>query len=175
MAVNLKDLLKKTQPLHPTEVEDKRAARAIDRERVEYGSRLTDLALLSESRVTYSVNLLPWLLLGCLYVFTSTTVKRQVSVHPDVGIMLLVLGFYIGIFFDKNIGCLLIKYGKGPFETTILRVYKNHTWAVLGLSLAVVFVQFVLANLTGGAHGYKSSLHVLFWMHFHSWLELGFI
>lgn len=175
MAVNHKDLLKKTQLLHPTEVEDKRAARAVDRERVEFVSRLTDLALLFESRETFSVNPLTWLLPGCLYVYTSTTVKRQITVHPDLGILLLVLGFYIGIFFDKNIGCLLIKYGTGPFETTILRVYKNHTWAVLGLSLAVVCVQFVLANLTGGAHGYKSSLHVLFWMHFHSWLELGFI
>ena len=74
--------------------------------------------------------------------------------------MLLVLGFYIGILSDKNIGCLLIKYGKAPFETTILRVYENHTWAVLGLSLVVVYVQFVLVKLTGGAHGSCSCLHV---------------
>lgn len=236
MAGNLKALLKKTQLLHPTEVEDKacivcledylqgpsrewprklpcghligseclcvwasshtrvtstkcpwssqriispvrrkRAARAVNREHVEYGSRLIDLAFLFASRVTYYGNPLTWLLLGFLYAYTSTAVKRRVSVHPRLGIMLLVLGFYIVILSDKNIGCLLIKYGKAPFETTILRFYKNHMWAVLGLSLVVVYVQFVLANLTGGAHGYYSSLHVLLGMHALSWLELGFI
>lgn len=142
---------------------------------MDYGSQSIDLAFLLASRVTYYVNPLTWLLLGFLYVCTGTAVKRRVSVHPRLGIMLLVLGFYIGIFSDKNIGCLLTKYGKAPFETTILRVYKNHTWAVLGLSLAVVYVQFVLANLTGGAHGYYSSLHALLWMLVLSWLELGVI
>ena len=148
-------------------VRRKRAASAVNREHLEYGSCLIDLALLLASRVTYYVNPLTWLLLGLLYVYTSTAIKRQVSVHPRLGMMLLVLGFYIGTFSDESIGCLLIKYGKAPFKTTILRVYKNHTWAVLSLSLAVVCIQFVLAKLTGGAHGYCSSLQVLLWMHVH--------
>lgn len=142
---------------------------------MEYGSRLIEVTCLLGSRVADYVNPLTGILLGFLYLYTSTAVKRRVSVHPRLGIMLLVLGFYIVILSDKNIGCVLIRYGKAPFETTILRVYKNHTWAVLGLSLAVVYVQFVLAKLTGGAHGYYSSLHALLWMLVLAWLELGVI
>ena len=154
---------------------NKRAARAVNREHVEYGSRLLDLAFLLASPVTYHANPLAWILLRFLYVYTSTAVKRRVYVHPRLGIMSLVLGFYIGILSGEDICFLLIKYGKAPFETTILRVYKNHTWDVLGLSLAVVCVQFVLANLTGGAHGNYSSLHALLWILVLTGFELGVI
>ena len=93
-------------------------------------------------------NWLPWLFAEVLFMCIIAN-EHRLTAHQYLGMLSLVLGFCIGNFCNNFFGSALMLYGRLQFEAAILRVYKNHTWAVSGLSLAVYLVHAGLEELAG--------------------------
>lgn len=93
-------------------------------------------------------NWLPWLFAVALFMCIIAN-EHRLTAHQYLGILSLVLGFCVGNFWNKLIGSVLMRCGRVPFEAAILRVYKDHTWAVSVLSLAVYLVHAGLEEPAG--------------------------
>ena len=153
----------------------KRATKAAERELVELCAHLLSCAPAFALRVAFFGDHFAPLPLAFVYVSASIVIQRWLKAHVRLGMLSLILGFCVWTFIDDDLGYVLMMYGKAPFEAAILRAYRDHTWTLLGLSLAAVLPQIFLEGLTGVTHRYYLSLHISLQMYILAWLDLDLV
>lgn len=100
---------------------------------------VTNLCLVTP--VVYFNNPIAWFPFTCLTECTTLCMLLRPANHPRLGMVSLVLGFYVGAFFNPSVGSAMIQYGKASFGTGVLRAYANHPWLVMGLALVFFVLQ----------------------------------
>ncbi len=101
-------------------------------------SMLVFTGVVSVMGCRYFESCVAWFPFECLRAHARVAIEDRLKPRPRFGIGLMVLGFCIGTFLDRDLGRSMIDCGQAPFEGAVTRAYGDRALVVLGLSLVVL-------------------------------------